>query len=135
VCGIVEQEEVADLVEVDLLTESLRERLEGPQTALPELDVDGVGELRAYATGCLAGRAGGELCLLDENDVTDAGGREVVRGTEADDATADDDDGRLGGELGSCHAAVPFETGVGRPLSPEHNHPPACEYRNASGLY
>ena len=65
----VEQEQVADLVQVDLLAELLAERLEGPQAAQAELDVDRVGELRAHPAGRLAGRPGPELVLLDEHHV------------------------------------------------------------------
>ena len=73
VLRLFQQEQVADLVQVDLLAERLLERLERAQAASPELDVDPVGELGANATGGLAGGAGPELALLDQDDVGDAG--------------------------------------------------------------
>jgi hypothetical protein len=79
VLGPVEQEEVADLVEVDLLPELLPEGLERPQAAQAELDVHHVGELRPHATGRLARRPGTELVLLDQRHV--AGRRTLPGGT------------------------------------------------------
>ena len=71
--GPVEQEQVADLVQVDLLAELLPEPLEGLEAAPAELDVDRVGELRPDAAGRLAGGPGAELALLDQDDVADPG--------------------------------------------------------------
>ena len=108
VLGLVEQEQVADLVQVDLLAELLLERLERPQAAQPELDVDRVGELRADAPGRLAGGPGPELVLLDQHHVADPGRGQVVGGAQADDAAADDDDGRVRREVGSWHGHPRF---------------------------
>ena len=65
--GLVEQEQVADLVQVDLLVELLLERLEGVQASKAQLDVDRVGELGAHPAGRFAGRPGPELVLLHQD--------------------------------------------------------------------
>ncbi len=67
--GLLQEEQVADLVQVDLLVEGRLERLERVQAARPELDVDRVGELGAHTAGGLAGGTGAELALLDQDDV------------------------------------------------------------------
>ena len=67
--GSLQEEQVADLVQVDLLAEGGLERLERLQAARAELDVDGVGELGAHPAGGLAGGTGAELALLDQDDV------------------------------------------------------------------
>jgi hypothetical protein len=96
VLGPVEQEQVADLVQVDLLVEGVVERLERPQAAQAQLDVHRIGELRANTPRRLAGGPGAELALLDEDDIRDPGPGEVVGGAEPDDTATDDDHGGPG---------------------------------------
>jgi hypothetical protein len=99
---LVEQEQVADLVQVDLLVELLLEVLEGLETPESELDVDPVGELGTHAAGGLAGRPGPELALLHEHDVANPGPGQVVGRAQPHHAPADDDDRRVCREL-CCH--------------------------------
>ena len=106
--GLLQEEQVAHLVQVDLLVERVLERLERPQAAQPELDVHRIGELRANATSSLAGGAGSELALLQQDDVGDSGASEVIGGAEAHDAAADDHDGGAGRKLCRWHLRPHF---------------------------
>ena len=101
--GIVEEEQVAHLVQVDLLPEVVCERLERPQAAPAELDVHGVGELRAHASRGLARRAGSELVLLQQDHVRHARTGQVVGGAEPHHAAADDHHRGTGRKLDSRH--------------------------------
>jgi hypothetical protein len=87
----VEEEEVADLVDVDLVARALpepRERLDAPQ---PERDVQRIRELSTKAAGGAARRSAGELALLDEADV-DVRLCEMERSARPDHSPSDDDD-------------------------------------------
>ena len=86
----VEQEEVADLLQVDLRTGSLGEADEGLQAAQAERDVERVRELRPHAACGPARRARRELGLLEQHDVHARFG-EVERRARADHASPDDD--------------------------------------------
>ena len=97
VAGPIEQEEVADLVEVDLCAGALFEPREGLDAAEPDRDVERVRELSPKAASGAARRSAGELVALDEADV-DAGFGQVERGARADDTAPDDDDVRRGRE-------------------------------------
>ncbi len=93
----VEQEQVADPVQVDLCSGPLREALECFQAPEPDRDVEWVGELSPHPTGRLARRPGGELGALDQQCV-DSGLCQVERNARADHAAADDHDVGLGRE-------------------------------------
>ena len=95
VLGSVEQEQVADLVEIDLGAGPLGEALEGLDAAQADRDVERVGELRAHASCRAARRAARELVALDEADV-DSGLGQVERDARPDDPAADDHD--VGGD-------------------------------------
>jgi hypothetical protein len=86
---LVEKEQVADLVQVDLLVELFTEGLEGAQAALPELDVDPVRELCADTAGGLAGRAAAKGPAIEENHIFDARRGQVIGRADAHHATAD----------------------------------------------
>ena len=89
---VVEQEEVARLLEVDLRADELGER--GELVDRPERDahVQLVRELGPDASGRLARGARGELVPLEEDDVRYAEGGEVVGDARAHDSAADDHD-------------------------------------------
>ena len=105
---VVEEEEVADLVQVDLLPEVAPEAFEGLEAVLAEPDVDLVGEARPHTTGGSAGRACAERSTLEQHDAFDAGSRQVVGGAQPHDAAADDDDvgGGRYGVVSRCHGAL-----------------------------
>ena len=86
-------------MQVDLLSELVGEPLVGPQAALPELDVDRVGELRAHAARRLAGRPGAEGVALEEHHLGDARARQVVRRAQPHHAAPDHHDRGAGREL------------------------------------
>ena len=103
ILGAVEEEEVADLVEVDLGSGALAEACERLEAAKAEQDVQGVRELGSNASGGATRRARRELGALEQADL-DPGLGEVERNARSGDAAADDDD------LGSCrdaHVPVP----------------------------
>ena len=112
VLGLLQEEQVADLVQVDLLAERGLERLERAQAARPELDVDRVGELGAHPAGGLAGGTGAELALLDQDDVGDPGAGQVVGGAESHDTAADDHDGGAGRKCCRWHLSASSPCGV-----------------------
>src|SRR4029450_2854343 len=87
----IEQEEIADLVEVDLGAGTFSEALERLESAQADRDVERIGELRANAACSTAGRPARELVALEEADVG-AGLREVERDARPDHAAPDDDD-------------------------------------------
>ncbi len=93
----VEEEEVADLVEIDLGAGSFLEAGERFDAAQSERDVERVGELRAETSRRATGRTGGELVPLEEADGGPGLG-EMERDARADDAAAHDDDVGLSGE-------------------------------------
>jgi hypothetical protein len=98
-----QEEQVADPVQVDLLTGTLGEAAEGLEAARAQLDVDPVGELGAHTARGLAGRALAELVAFEQHDVGHARLGEVERDAGADGAATDDDDlGR--GRQGTCGA-------------------------------
>jgi hypothetical protein len=66
VVGVVEKEEVPDLLEVDLCAGPLAEAHEGLDAAQPDRDVHRIRELGAEASGRPARRAPGELSALEE---------------------------------------------------------------------
>ena len=106
--GLVEQEQVADLAQVDVLAELTLEGLERPQAPQPELDVDRVGELRAHSPGRPAGGAGPELVPLEQQHVRNPGPGQVVGRAQTDHAATHDDDGRARRELSNCHGHPRF---------------------------
>jgi hypothetical protein len=91
----VEQEQVADPVQVDLLPRPLPEVGEGLEAAPAQLDVQRVGEHRAYAAGALARRPAPERGAVEQQHVGHTGLGEVEGGARADDPAPDDHDGRL----------------------------------------
>ena len=101
----VEEEEVADLMEVDLGAGPLAETREGVDAAQPDRDVERVGELRAEAAGRTARRPARELIALEEADV-DSGLGEVEGDARPDHAASDDDD--LGGSRRRAHRRTRF---------------------------
>ena len=103
VLGSAQREQVARAVQVDLLPGPAEEVREQPEGALPEPDVELVGELRADATGGLRRRAGTERPAVEQQHVGDAGLGEVEGRADAHDAPTDDDDARGGGQV--AHAS------------------------------
>src|SRR4029453_3259945 len=97
VLGPVEEEEVADLVEVDLGSRPLAEAGESLDAAQPDGDVERVRELGPEPPCRAAGRAACELPALEEADV-DSPLREVERDACPDDAASDDHDVGCGRE-------------------------------------
>ena len=75
VARVVQQEQVAGLLELDLRAEALAERGELVDRAQRDADVQLVGELRADPAGGLARRAGRERLALEQDDVGDARAR------------------------------------------------------------
>ena len=100
-----QEEQVADPVQVDLLTGAHAEPAEGLQAARTELDVDPVGELGTDAARGLAGRALAELVPFEQHDIADARLGEVEGDAGADRPTSDDDDvgGGRKGPGGAVH--------------------------------
>ena len=91
VLGAVEEEEVADLLQVDLCTRPLREVLVRLDAAEPERDVQRIRELGSNTAGRPAGGAGRELRPLEQADVH-AGLGQVERDARADHSAAHHDD-------------------------------------------
>ena len=89
-----DDEQVADLVQVDGPPRALMEVLEGLEAACAEFDVHRIGELRSDPARSLRGRAAREQPALEQEHILDTGLGEVERGTRAHDAAADDDDTR-----------------------------------------
>jgi hypothetical protein len=85
-----EDEQVADLLEIDLPSRPPAEVAERVQAAPGDLDVQCVRELSAYATRRSARGAAPELRPLDERDI-DARLGQVEGGAGADHAATDDD--------------------------------------------
>jgi hypothetical protein len=100
-----QEEQVADLVQVDLLTEQRGEIAEGLQTARSERDVHRIGELRPDAAGSLGRRARPQSASVHQDDVAHSPPGQVVGRAEPDHPAADDDDGGGGRDLapGSGH--------------------------------
>ena len=110
----VEQEQVADLVEVDLRARALAEARERLDAAQADRDVERVGELRAEAARGAARRSARELVALEEADV-DARLGEMERDARADHAASDDDDvGGRGQRRSPAHEVAEEEPDVGR---------------------
>ena len=99
VLGSVEEEQVADLPEVDLAARTSCELCERLDSTQPDGDVQRVGELRSDPARRTTGRPGRQRVAFEQGDV-DARFREVEGDARPDGAASDDDDVRLAREVG-----------------------------------
>ena len=111
-----EQEQIAGLSQIDLLSWPDREVLERVKTALTQRDVDRIGELGPHASSGLAGGSAAEVAALEQQDVTQPRLGEVEGDARAHRTAADDDNARFTGQASSGHGCErgAHVTGPGR---------------------